>query len=173
MTDASFDFDELDHFTVDAVGEPGNRLFLIQGAHGTRVVTLKAEKSQIAVLSSYLVDLLDEIPRPGHLPEEMELIQPFEIEWACGSMAVTYDDEIDRLLLVVEEFNDENEMFQPDTKTATFALTKEQAAAVAIRSAALVEAGRPACPLCGHPIDPKDPSSHACPRTNGNRPPEM
>ena len=32
----------------------------------------------------------------------------------------------------------------------------------------LVNAGRPTCGLCGHPIDPE---GHSCPRTNGHRPP--
>ncbi len=51
---------------------------------------------------------------------------------------------------------------------ARFALTREQAAALAIRGTALVEAGRPPCPLCGFPLDPR---GHACPRTNGHEPP--
>jgi hypothetical protein len=32
----------------------------------------------------------------------------------------------------------------------------------------LVNAGRPRCSLCGHPMDPE---GHSCPRTNGHRPP--
>jgi hypothetical protein len=32
----------------------------------------------------------------------------------------------------------------------------------------LVRAGRPACPLCGNPMDPE---GHSCPRTNGHRSP--
>ena len=51
---------------------------------------------------------------------------------------------------------------------ARILLTREQAAAFAIRATQLVEAGRPPCPLCGLPLDP---SGHDCPRTNGHRPP--
>ena len=47
-------------------------------------------------------------------------------------------------------------------------MTREQAAALAIRGTELVEAGRPPCPLCGYPLDAR---GHVCPRTNGNRPP--
>jgi uncharacterized repeat protein (TIGR03847 family) len=47
-------------------------------------------------------------------------------------------------------------------------LTRTQAAAIARRGWDLVNAGRPSCALCGHPIDPE---GHSCPRTNGHRPP--
>ena len=47
-------------------------------------------------------------------------------------------------------------------------LSREQAAAFAIRATSLVEAGRPPCPLCGFPLDPR---GHDCPRTNGHRAP--
>src|SRR2546426_852388 len=53
---------------------------------------------------------------------------------------------------------------------ARFGTTREQVAALAIRGTQLVEAGRPSCPLCGYPLDP---SGHACPRTNGHRPPTL
>jgi uncharacterized repeat protein (TIGR03847 family) len=52
--------------------------------------------------------------------------------------------------------------------TVRFSITTEQASALARRGFELVEAGRPPCPLCGHPIDPE---GHSCPRTNGHRPP--
>lgn len=47
-------------------------------------------------------------------------------------------------------------------------LSRTQAAAIVRRGWDLVRSGRPTCALCGHPIDP---DGHACPRTNGHRPP--
>ena len=64
-------------------------------------------------------------------------------------------------------------MEEPDETSASmarFTITREQAAALAIRGTELVEAGRPPCPLCGNPLDP---SGHVCPRTNGHRPPVL
>ncbi len=81
-----------------------------------------------------------------------------------GTIGVSYDEESDRLLVVAEELVAEDE----EGRSARIAITKEQAAAFAIRATQLVEAGRPACPLCGLPLDP---SGHDCPRTNGHRPP--
>jgi len=65
---------------------------------------------------------------------------------------------------VVEELVEEDE----EGLVARISLTREQAAAFAIRATQLVEAGRPPCPLCGLPLDP---AGHDCPRTNGHRPP--
>jgi uncharacterized repeat protein (TIGR03847 family) len=88
-----------------------------------------------------------------------------------GTIGVSYDEEADRLLVAVEELirEDDDDDDQPrDGERARISITKEQAAAFAIRATRLVEAGRPPCPLCGLPLDP---SGHDCPRTNGHRPP--
>ena len=47
-------------------------------------------------------------------------------------------------------------------------LSREQAAAFAIHATRIVEGGRPPCPLCALPLDPR---GHDCPRTNGHRAP--
>ncbi len=93
-----------------------------------------------------------------------------------GTIGVSYDDDLDRLVVVVEEsVRDEDEEEETealdvddDGMVARILVTREQAAAFAIRATQLVEAGRPPCPLCGLPLDP---SGHDCPRTNGHRPP--
>jgi uncharacterized repeat protein (TIGR03847 family) len=82
------------------------------------------------------------------------------------------------VVLVAAELTEEDEaageapedLLGGDGATARFLATREQMAALAIRSAQLVEAGRPACPLCGYPLDP---SGHQCIRTNGHRPPQL
>ena len=71
------------------------------------------------------------------------------------------------VVVVLEEVHDEDEEAE-SVHVLRIALTREQAAAFAIHATRLVEAGRPPCPLCGLPLDP---SGHACPRTNGHRPP--
>lgn len=161
---SSFDFDAVERITVGTVGPPGERAFFIQARQGIELVTLKLEKSQVAALVTYLGELLQDLPRPGHLPDDLELEEPVVAEWVIGTLGITYDDEIDRFLLVAEEIDDE------EPGAARFIVTREQIAALAIRGTQLVEAGRPPCPLCGYPLDPK---GHACPRTNGHRPPTL
>ena len=162
----SYDLFDVDKLTVGAVGEPGHRLFLLQARHAGQVVTLKLEKTQVAVLSAYLGKVLEDLPEPAQLPEDLELEEPTEPEWVIGTMAVSYDEALDRLLLVAQEAVAEDE----GGAEARFGATREQVAALAIRGARLVEAGRPPCPLCGYPLDP---SGHDCPRTNGHRPPTL
>lgn len=163
---SSFDFTAVERITVGTVGPPGQRAFFLQARQGADLVTLKLEKSQVAALATYLAELLQGLARPGHLPEDMELEEPVVAEWVIGNLGITYDEEIDRFHLVAEEAGDDDE----DTGEARFVVTREQVAALAIRGTQLVEAGRPPCPLCGYPLDPK---GHACPRTNGHRPPTL
>lgn len=151
-------------FSVGTVGPVGQRLFLLHAAQGQSLLTVKIEKQQVAVLASYLARIVRELGRPGHLPEDLDFDTGVEPAWVVGTIGVSYDEDADRLVVVIEEATEEDQ----DGAAARIAVTREQAAAFAIRATQLVEAGRPPCPLCGLPLDP---SGHDCPRTNGHRPP--
>ncbi len=157
-----------DRFTVGTLGSVGNRTFLVQCQQAATVLTMKIEKNQVAVLASYLARIVRELKRPGHLPDDLTLRfdEDDEPDWVVGTIGVSYDEASDRLVVVAEELVAEDEV----GRSARIAVTKEQAAAFAIRATQLVEAGRPSCPLCGLPLDP---SGHDCPRTNGHRPPAV
>jgi uncharacterized repeat protein (TIGR03847 family) len=165
-----FDFDAPDHCTIGVIGEVGNRLFLFYCRQGLTETTVKVEKQQISVLAGYLGRIVKELGRPGHLPEDLEFYGTEEFEWVVGTIGVSYDEELDRIVIVLEEIglgaeDDEDDDTEVDESghVLRVALTREQAAAFAIHATRLVEAGRPPCPL--------DPSGHDCPRTNGHRPP--
>lgn len=157
------DLEAPDLFTVLALGPVGQRLFLLHCRQGARTLTVKVEKQQVSVLAQYLGNRVRELGRPGELPD-LDLAAEPEPEWVVGTIGVSYDEETDRLVVVIEEMTEEDE----EGTAARISLTREQAAAFAIRATRLVEAGRPPCPLCGLPLDP---SGHDCPRTNGHRPP--
>jgi hypothetical protein len=55
-----------------------------------------------------------------------------------------------------------------EDETLSVVLSKEWAGGLAIAIARAVDAGRPPCPLCAGPLDPR---GHDCPRTNGYKPP--
>jgi uncharacterized repeat protein (TIGR03847 family) len=173
-----------DRFTVGAIGPVGNRLFILQVWQAGTVLTVKVEKNQVALMASYLARIVRELGRPASLPEDLEVAfdEDDEPDWIVGTIGVSYDEESDRLIVAVEELtrpDDPDESDDPaadaawsdeggEGERARISITKEQAAAFAIRATRLVEAGRPPCPLCGLPLDP---SGHDCPRTNGHRPP--
>ncbi|HVB92309.1 MAG TPA: DUF3090 family protein [Acidimicrobiales bacterium] len=167
-----FDFDTPDHCTVGVIGEVGHRLFLFYCRQGLVETTVKVEKQQIAVLAGYLGRIVKELGRPGHLPDEMTFYGTEDPDWVVGTIGVSYDEELDRIVVVLEEVGeavDDDEEEQEETgHVLRVALSREQAAAFAIHATRLVEAGRPPCPLCALPLDP---AGHDCPRTNGHRPP--
>jgi uncharacterized repeat protein (TIGR03847 family) len=179
------DFDAPDHCTVGVIGEVGNRLFLIYCRQGLQETTVKVEKQQVAVLAEYLGRIVKELGRPGHLPKDLDFYGTEEFEWVVGTIGVSYDEEIDRIIVVLEEagagmeelpgdddeideVDEVDEVDEQEGNVVRVALTREQAAAFAIHATRLVEAGRPPCPLCSLPLDP---AGHDCPRTNGHRPP--
>jgi uncharacterized repeat protein (TIGR03847 family) len=171
MAGENFEFTEADTVAVDAVGTPGRRVFLLQVVAADVVVTLKLEKQQVAAMGVALVERLQDLPASGELPGDVELRQPLEVAWAVGAMGLGYLDTLDRLVLDAIEavaLDAEGNPTEPHGRFRLL-LTREQGQALAIRATQLVEAGRPPCPLCGHPLDP---AGHTCPKKNGKHAPE-
>jgi uncharacterized repeat protein (TIGR03847 family) len=159
---SSFELPEIDHLTAGAIGPPGQRVFYLQVGHGPQVVSLRLEKSQVAALVAYLAGMLPDMPPPDDVPATgLDLIEPVVAEWVVGSLGVTYDEDADRVVIVAEELVEEGE----EGARARITATREQVAALSVRGAEAVAAGRPPCPLCGQPLD----ENHACPRLNGHR----
>jgi uncharacterized repeat protein (TIGR03847 family) len=159
----SYDLPEVDHLTTGAVGPPGERVFYIQFASGSELVTLKLEKSQVAALIRYLGTLLSDLPPPRTLPADMDLVEPVIAEWVVGTLGVSYDEDTDRVVLLAEELVEEGE----DGAVARIIARRDQVAALVLHGAEVVEAGRPPCPLCGEPLDAE---GHVCARLNGHKP---
>ena len=162
-----FEISEPAKVTFGTVGPAGQRVFYLQARDTTTLVTLKLEKQQAGALASHLGEALGELGRPGHIPEgdELELDVFVEVTFVVGALGVAYDEEADRIVIIADERVDDED---DEGSEARIAMTREQAAALAIRGTQLVEGGRPPCPLCGYPIDPR---GHSCPRTNGHSAP--
>ena len=150
-----------DRVTVGTIGDVGQRLFLLQAREGRRIVVVKVEKDQIAILASWLARVVRSMTRPDALDVDMDLEPEYEVDFVAGEITVSVDDAAERIEVSIDPAED-------DGDSLVVTLTKEQAAAFAIRAVQLIEAGRPPCPLCGLPLDP---TGHQCPRTNGHRPP--
>jgi uncharacterized repeat protein (TIGR03847 family) len=176
----SFDFPAPDLFTAGAVGPPGRRVFYLQARQGRTVATLKIEKEQVNALAEYLAALLARLPGGGAAVEASPpLVEPATPAWVVRSLGVGYDEARDRVLIVAEELVEEEDDEEEEEEaaearraapsrrpaSARFALRRAQAAAFVERARELVRAGRPACGLCGLPIDPE---GHVCPRLNGH-----
>jgi uncharacterized repeat protein (TIGR03847 family) len=171
----SFDFPAPDHVTVGTVGEPGARTFYLQVGAAGRVASFKLEKQQAAALAEYLASVLADLPEPEMAPlPAPELIEPVTSEWTIGGIGIAYDEDADRILLVVHEVvelddgddpedTDEIDEPDPDGASARIRITRPQVASLIERCNELVAAGRPLCPFCGRPDGP---DGHFCPREN-------
>ena len=161
---SSFDFQDPDHFTAGTVGPLGQRVFYLQSRQGGQLLTLKMEKEQVGALGDYLSTLLTKLaPVSEEMPGDVALIEPVDAAWDVASIAVGYDERVDRVLVVATERLEEES--EAEAATARFRVTRAQAAAFVQRARELIEAGRPLCKVCGRAMDP---SGHICPRSNGH-----
>jgi uncharacterized repeat protein (TIGR03847 family) len=170
MTEANllYDLNPITRVMTGAVGEPGHRVFYLQARQGTTLVTLQAEKEQIASLSAGIKEMLERLSkRAGQTeptsPYESALEEPTEPLFHIGQLGLGFDKEHDLLVIVAYEVAAEE---APEAVNyVRFWGTREQMRALAEHAAEVVAGGRPICVLCGKPIDP---GGHFCPRRNGH-----
>lgn len=168
-----FEFDDVDAFTTGALGSPGQRAFFLQVRSDGRRVTVKCEKQQVDALTQYLTRLLSDLPVPPDrpLPQALELVHPLDpVAFVAGPMGLAFDRELDRFVVVIEEFvrpDEETGEVDPaaaeDRGRVRMHLTRGQAVAFVEHGELVVAAGRPSCQWCGLPMDP---DGHGCPRMN-------
>jgi len=166
-----FDFDDVDSFTVGAVGQPGQRTFLLQARRGRERVTVKCEKQQAAAIADYLRKVLNDLPpaedRP--MPSSLELAAPLDVAFVLGPVGLGYERANDRVLVQLDEIVpvDEDGELDPealeDRSRVRVLLTRGQVEAFCEQADQLIAAGRPPCRWCSLPINP---DGHICPRMN-------
>jgi len=188
MASVIHSFDPPERFVAGTVGPPGQRTFFLQARAGSRVTSVALEKQQVSVLAERIDELLDELIRndegaatipavpPVALEDNDPLEQPIVEEFRAGTMTLSWDATDERIVVEVFPFNEESvvepgtpeeEIEEPEPEEILVVrLPAGLARAFTKRAAAVVGAGRPACPFCGGPIDP---SGHLCPRANGFR----
>lgn len=183
MAGQLYEFEDPERFVAGTVGEPGERTFYLQATSGPRVVSVALEKVQVAALAEKLDELLDEVRRrhgsdsvvPAAAAPELEdvapLGTPIEEEFRVGTLALAWDDETSSVLIEAQSQTGDEDA-EPATGTEftgdmlRVRLQPDVARAFAKRALRVVAAGRPPCPLCGNPLDPR---GHICPRQNGHR----
>jgi uncharacterized repeat protein (TIGR03847 family) len=156
---------QTDFITIDTIGPPGQRTFYLQAAQGDTLITLIIEKAHAAALSitaNNILQRLGEIDEPE--PVDVDLIHPIEPLFRVGKLELGYDQIRDMLVVVADELVAEEG--QGGTRVRIW-VSRAQMAALAHKSAIVVAAGRPTCPLCSEPINPGE--KHVCVRDNGRK----
>ncbi len=176
MPRIEIDLNPVTHITTDAIGQPGQRVFYIQGSTEDRVVTVIVEKVQIQTLALGVEDFLAEIqqrypdlsPVTAGYDEAMMRIQPpVDPIFRVGEVGLAYDADTDLAVLVVREIQGSEEPVEAEeANVVRFWCTRSQLAAMGLWGLEISGRGRPVCPYCGQPMDP---SGHFCPKRNGHK----
>lgn len=190
MTHQVYAFEPPERFVAGTVGPPGERTFFLQARGGGRLVSVALEKVQVSLLAEKLEELLTEahrrfgveLPTAAPTPSDNEpLDTPVDEEFRVGTLGLAFDvdtatvvieaiaageGEADSTAPVVDEDEEDDVEAEPDEDLDRLRvrLTPEATRAFIERARRVVAAGRPPCPLCGQPLDPK---GHLCPRHNG------
>jgi uncharacterized repeat protein (TIGR03847 family) len=189
MTHQVYAFEPPERFVAGTVGPPGERTFFLQARGGGRLVSVALEKVQVTLLAEKLEELLTEAHRrfgvelpeaPAETSDNEPLDTPVDEEFRVGTLGLAFD--VDTATVVIEAIaageaeaeaeeperfaEDDEEDAEPDDDLDRLRvrLTPQATRAFIERARRVVAAGRPPCPLCGQPLDPK---GHLCPRHNG------
>ena len=166
-----YEFTRPDRFVSGTVGEPGERAFYLQLRSNSRLFSVAVDKAQVQAISARLEVMIAEIRKSNPLMsieklpiDDAPLESPIEAEFQIGAMSLAWDEE--SKLICVELFELEDDEEDAEGEVVEINISVAMAASFAVRSKAVVNAGRLPCPFCGIPIDPR---GHLCPRANGYR----
>jgi uncharacterized repeat protein (TIGR03847 family) len=158
-----------DRFVVGTVGAPGERAFFVQAKKDRNVFSVAIEKDQVRAIVARLEIIIAEIKRANpfevvDIPavDDAPLDSPVDAMFVTGAISISWDNEIKAIKF--EFFEESNEADDPDDQVLSLSVNLGTAQSFALRSKAVVNAGRLPCPFCSIPIDPR---GHLCPRANG------
>jgi len=174
MPPTEIDLNPVSHITTDAIGQPGKRVFYLQGWQAERTITLIIEKIQIQSLAIGLEQLLVEIQEKyPDLPDAaadyneamMHITPPIDPLFRVSELGLGYDADTDLVVLVTRELMPEGSD-PAESGTVRFWCTRSQMRALCQWGIEVALRGRRICPQCNEPMDPE---GHFCPKKNGHK----
>jgi uncharacterized repeat protein (TIGR03847 family) len=167
-----------DRVVIGTVGVPGARTFYLQVRTGKQIVSIALEKQQSAQLAEKIDEMLDQLITlegnpfsvPTGTPIELvdnDQLEAVEEQFRTGAMTLGWDPTTAQV--VIEAFpitdaddDDDESLDRNGVEVPEMLLVRMPvgtARAFAKRTREVVGAGRPACPLCGYPVDA---DGHVC-----------
>ncbi len=174
MPPEEIDLQPVTHITTDAIGQPGKRVFYLQGWQGNRTVTLIVEKIQIQSLAvgyeQFISEIQERFPdlpdlESSYQEEHMRINPPVDPLFRVGEIGLGYDSDQDLVVLVAREMMPEGEDAE-QSRVVRYWCTRAQVRALCHWGMQVVNRGRPICPQCGEAMDPE---GHFCPKRNGHK----
>jgi uncharacterized repeat protein (TIGR03847 family) len=187
MTRRISNFDAPDRFIAGTIGEPGHRAFFLQARQGGAIVSVAAEKTQVAVLAANLGALLDTLAERGvaGIPsdagdrpiDDEPLGEPLVEAFRIGAMTIGWDSASQMVVIQAAALTDVDDEDEEATSIIDAVLADDDAAdgpdlirvrlspadirQFVARAVRVIAGGRPLCPRCGQPLDPQ---GHICSR---------
>ncbi|TQJ41178.1 putative repeat protein (TIGR03847 family) [Arthrobacter sp. SLBN-112] len=168
-----------DRVVIGTVGLPGARTFYLQVRTGKQIVSIALEKQQSAELAGKIDEILDQLitleGNPFSIPTgtPIELVdndplEAVEEQFRTGAMTLGWDPTTAQVVIEAYPLTDldadeDDEPLDGNGADAPEMLLVRMpvgtARAFAKRTLEVVGAGRPACPICGYPMDA---DGHVC-----------
>ncbi|MDJ0357958.1 DUF3090 domain-containing protein [Paenarthrobacter sp. PH39-S1] len=162
-----------DRVVVGTIGVSGARTFYLQVRTGTQIVSVALEKQQSALLAEKIDEILDQLitleGNPFSIPTSTPIglvdndpLEAVQEQFRTGAMSLGWDPTTAQIVIEAHPVadvgaDDDNESLDEDDADASELLLVRMpvgtARAFAKRTREVVDAGRPACPLCGYPVD--------------------
>ena len=176
MTRFELDLNPVNHITVDAIGQPGQRIFYIQGwkENQPQPTTIIVEKIQLQSLTIGIEQLLVELrrqkpelsePDSNYDEDKMHIHPPVEPLFRAGDLGLGYDPANDLVVIQAREIIMEGGR-EDNAGIVRFWCTRSQARRMARWGVELINRGRPICSQCGQPMEAE---GHFCPKKNGHK----
>ena len=143
-----------------ALGEPGDRTFLVEIRTGGDLEWFLLEKRQVAALALEAAQLLEStgFADAGAGQQGATLSYPTEVTFRISDIELSYREGSDLIEMVFTSVSD-------DDPPVRIGVTPAQLDRMARGAAEAVQSGRPPCARCGLAMDP---DGHACPVDNGD-----
>jgi uncharacterized repeat protein (TIGR03847 family) len=166
-----------DRVVIGTVGVPGARTFYLQVRTGKQIVSIALEKQQSAQLAEKIDEILDQLITlegnpfsvPTGTPIELvdnDQLEAVEEQFRTGAMTLGWDPTTAQVVIEaypITDVDDDDESLEGNGVEVPEMLLVRMpvgtARAFAKRTREVVGAGRPACPLCGYPVDA---DGHVC-----------
>ncbi|MGF9646379.1 DUF3090 domain-containing protein [Pseudarthrobacter oxydans] len=167
-----------DRVVVGTIGVPGSRTFYLQVRTGQQLLSIALEKQQSAQLAEKIDEILDQLSTlegnpfsvPASTPIELvdnDQLETVQEQFRTGAMTLGWDPTTAQVVIeaypIADVDAEDDGSFEEDGAEVPEMLLVRMpvgtARAFAKRTREVVGAGRPACPLCGYPVDPE---GHVC-----------
>ena len=153
----------VDRFVAGAIGEPGERTFLIEVEGAGQPHWFLLEKQQVAVLADRVLELLRDAGYESSGAPRLSLREPDAVDFRVGEIRMAYSSVESLVTVTLIPVAGDEEREEDDG--VEFDVSTDQLHAMAVHAREAVIAGRPACPRCALPMDP---DGHVCPASNGD-----